>query len=73
VRIAGWLLVLFGAVVAIPPLSLRLFFAIEEVFRHRFHDEQGIVGMLCLLIAGLGTCVSGIGGLMVWVGRTGKP
>ena len=65
-------MVVFGAVVAIPPFSLALVIWIEEVFRHRFHDEQGIVTWLCLIAAALGACVCGIGGLMVWVGRPGK-
>ena len=66
-------MVLLGAVTAMPALSLWLFYAIEEVFRDRFHDEQGIVSMLCLVVVAFGACTSGIGGLMAWVGGTRKP
>jgi hypothetical protein len=69
VRIAGWILVLIGAVLAIPPLSLQLVWAIEGLFGNHPLDPYGIVQVFCFVIAALGACVSGIGGLMVWVGR----
>jgi hypothetical protein len=73
VRIAGWVLVVLGALVAIPPLGLQLVWAIDETFGRNLHDPYRIVRMFCFVIAALGACVSGIGGLMVWVVRTKKP
>jgi hypothetical protein len=73
VRIAGWVLVVLGALVAIPALGLQLVWSIDALFRDGLNDPYGIVRMFCFVIAALGACVSGIGGLMVWVVRTKKP
>ncbi|HEX6276519.1 MAG TPA: hypothetical protein VFZ53_25935 [Polyangiaceae bacterium] len=68
-RIAGWVLFVLGAVVAVPALSVPLVLTFEETFLHRWRDPYHLVFGLSLYVGALGACVAGIGGLMAWVGR----
>jgi hypothetical protein len=74
VRIAGLVLLVLGAVLAVPALSVPLVWGIEELFRPSpfLRDPYHLVRSLCFVVAALGACVAGLGALMVWVGRPEK-
>jgi hypothetical protein len=67
-RIAGWALVVLGAVMASPALAMLLIGTIEGWGS----DPYRVVRIICFAVAAVGACVSGIGGLMAWVGRPEK-
>ena len=70
-RVVGWVLVVLGAVVAVPALSVPLTLTIEETFLHRWRDPYHFLFGLCLYAGAFGACVAGIGGLMAWVSGKG--